>query len=375
MSLKFWCGMLLLFVLFSCGTDDEETPENVTINMLTDSNPVSNSVNYSTILKGGFLSRQYTFASTVRLDDNSLYMAGVSWAYFSDFNTDTNIIGVKSFDNGVSWSKPVVLQENIASVNVANPSLVKITDQHLLLFFASKESTRNINLYFKESFDQGKSWGTPKMINQPNSGYYIMNNDRVVYKNNRLWIPVAVPNGDIFKSYDSQKVFCFYSDNLGLTWEKTRTISKKYALMEPGLTVLSNKELLLNIRTKKGTVLFARSYDNGINWNFEYSNIKSPAAPQTIINKNKSDTLFMAWNHTDLNYAKSEGNRSPLSIAYSPDKGHNWKFIADIETAGEFSFSYPSMLLDKNDVYLNYYEMNNTSKKVSIKMAKIDLKF
>ncbi|MBW4360337.1 sialidase family protein [Flavobacterium taihuense] len=375
MPLKFFFCILFLFVLYSCDTDDKETPENITINLSTDSNIVNNTVDYSIVLKGGFLKKQYSYASTIKFEDGSLYMAGVSWGYFDDLNRDTRIVGAKSYDNGKSWSEPVLLQENIAAINVANPSLVKITDQHLLLFFASKESTRNINLYFKESFDQGKSWGLPKILNEPNSGYYIMNNDRVVYKNNRLWVPVAVPNGDIYENYDSQKVFCFYSDDLGLNWKKTTSLSKDYALMEPGLTVLSDRELLLNMRTKKGKILFARSYDNGIGWNFEYSNIKSPAAPQTIIRKHDSDTLFMAWNNTENNYVKSAENRTPLSVAFSSDKGHNWKFITNVETSSEFAFSYPSMLLDRNNIYLSYYELHHVSHKVSIKLAKIDLQF
>ncbi|PWB24558.1 sialidase family protein [Flavobacterium sp. HTF] len=372
MSVKFFCRLLFLFVIFSCEAEQQE--DDVTIKLDATQEVSPSNVDYSVVLKSGFMQRQYSYSSTIKLDDGSFYMAGVSWASFDDLSKNTKIIGVKSTDNGKTWSKPEILQENIATINVSNPSLIKVSDQHLLLFFAAKESTSNINLYFKESFDQGKSWGSPKIINDFNTGYYVMNNDRVVYENNRLWVPVAVPDGEIFKTYDSQKVFCYYSDDLGVTWKKTVRLKKNYALMEPCITVLSEKELLLNIRTKKGTVLFARSYDNGINWAFEYSNLKSPASPQTIFKKKNSDILFIAWNNTNSDFSKSAGNRTPLSIGYSTDKGHNWKLIGNIETASEYSFSYPSMFYDKDNLYLNYYEMNNISRNVSIKLAKIDIK-
>ncbi|WP_348799454.1 sialidase family protein [Flavobacterium adhaerens] len=368
----------IVFLLSFCNCEaDQGIIENdrlqnlVTIKLDTIQEPIKSNIIYTTVLKSGFLNRQYSFSSTIKLNDGSLFMSGVSWEKFDDLNNDTKIIGVKSIDEGLTWSEPEVLQENLATINVANPSLVKISDQHLLLFFSSKESTSHINIYFKESFDQGKTWSKPKIINQYNSGYYIINNGRVVYENNRLWVPVAVPNGDIYQNYNSQKVFCFYSDDLGKTWQQTVSLVKDFALMEPCLTVLSDTELLLNIRTQKGKILFARSHNNGISWNFEYSNIKSPAAPQTIVKKKDSDILYMAWNNTDFNYEKSGGNRTPLTFAYSKDKGYNWHFIANIETSKDFSFSYPSILLDANDVYLSYYEVNNINYRSSIKFVKI----
>lgn len=379
MSMRFVFYFVSLFLLFGCEEEENINKKFSGEDILMDLDTIRDLnyevTDYSIILRSGLLRRQYAYSSTIKFDDGSLLMAGVSYGGFYDLYKDTKIIGVRSFDNGKSWSEQEVLQTNIGAINVGSPSLVKVSDEHLLLFFNSKEATNHMDLYFKESFDRGKSWGNPKIINKPNTGYYVINNGRVVYENNRLWAPVAVPDGDIYKTYDSQKVFCFYSDDLGQTWNQTVPLSKKYALMEPCLTVLSQNELLLNIRTKKGKVLFARSYDNGVKWEFEYSNIKSPAAPQTIIRKRDTDTLFMAWNNTDADFSKSTNNRTPLTIAYSPDKGRKWNFIANVETASNFAFSYPSMLFDGDKLLLTYYELENAQNKVSIKQARINSRY
>jgi NOL1/NOP2/fmu family ribosome biogenesis protein len=156
---------------------------------------------------------------------------------------------------------------------------------------------------------------------------------------------------------------------------KSPKLKTTFSLLEPGIVPLTSNEYLMNIRTNKGKILFARTRNKGLHWTFEPSNIKSPSSPQKIIKIPNSKDLLMIWNYTDENYTATTGNRNPLSLAMSHDNGYNWNYLLDIEKYNpeidkiKYNYGYPSVYIDsENIIYITYFEAAGGS---SLKLAKI----
>lgn len=363
--------ILCIYIVFlsSCKKGDPE----ISINLESALSPISIEKVY--VFEAGQDGYQYAYGTVTTVANNILFLSAVRYPKtLSDFREKAEIISMSSSDFGETWENTNVVQENIATKNTTSPSVVAVGDSELLLTFSAVNSTSSIDLYCKKSVDNGTTWTDYRAINEIGSGYHIAVNDRLVLSRGRLLLPVAFVNGDIFENYEKQEIVLFSSDNLGESWQRSNVIKANHSLMEPNIVSVSEQELLINMRTKKGYIYFARSTDAGITWKMEDSNIPSPASPQKIVKIPGTDLLVMVWNNTRENFRSSFNNRSPLSIAISEDKGYRWRYIADIEASKDFDYSYPSITFTNNEMLVLYYEREKiTNNKASLKLAKIPL--
>lgn len=271
-----------------------------------------------------------------------------------------NIYTAISKDKGKTWSSLRKIEHQTTGyLNVSAPSILRISDHHLIIFFGMKFSEYRIDILSKESFDGGISWSDDKIVYKPDVGYQTLNNNRVIYYKGRIIIPVAVPGnpGNLYKSIaDNMIVYYLYSDDLGKTWSKSSDLKiDGLALLEPGIEALSNGELFMNIRLNIGTILFAKSPDFGQTWKYFLTKFDSPSSPQKIFRVDQSK-LVMVWNNTKENYSLHGLNRNPLSIATTINNGKSWKIVGDIENKKGYDFSYPSITQDENQLYISYFE-------------------
>src|SRR5690606_19095801 len=293
---------------------------DIEINLKT--SPLEIKIDKSYVFEAGHDGFQYAYGTVTYISGN-LFITAVRYPkILSDFKEKAEIIATSSSDNGITWSEASIIQKNIALKNTTNPSVIKINNSELLLSFSAINSTSNVDLYSKKSVNKGETWTAYEAINEPGKGYHVAVNDRLVFHKNRLLLPAAYVEGDIFENYEKQEIVMFYSDNLGESWGRYNVIKANHSLMEPNIVSLNDQEFLMNMRTKKGYVYFARSMDAGITWKMEDSNIPSPASPQKIVKIPGTDLLVMVWNNTRENFRSSFNNRSPLSIAVSDDKGY-----------------------------------------------------
>lgn len=362
--------IIILFTLFLMACKKEK-PE-ITINL--DSLPIKINIEKSYVFESGKDGFQYAYGTINSLSNGTLFLTAVRYPkILSDFKDRAEIISATS-DDGMKWKDVNVIQKNVGVKNTTNPSLIEIKDGELIMSFSAINSTSNVDLYWKRSIDNGRTWNEPKEISQKGAGYHVAINDRLIFSYGRLILPVAFVDGDIFENYEKQEVIIYSSSNLGETWIKSKGISTGHSLMEPNIVPLNDQEFLMNMRTKKGSVYFARSHDRGKNWTMEKSNIPSPAAPQKIIKIPNTELLVMVWNNTKENFQSSLNNRSPLSIALSDDKGYSWRYVADIENSKDFDYSYPSVTFSQEQMLVLYYEKDKiTNNKSSLKLAKIPL--
>lgn len=331
----------------------------------------------SYIFKSGYLGNAYAYGDLIKLENGNLLLCCNTSNQITDW-TALDLIISESQDNGKSWSVPRKIEHSIKEkyINKGGPSLINIGNGHVMLFFIVKYSDKRIDVMYKESYDYGNTWGDDQIVYKSDQGYTTSNNNRVHFSNNRIIVPLAIPNDadNLYKSIENNmSVFYYYSDDLGKTWYRSNNISlPNVALLEPDIIRINDSELLMNIRLNLGFILFARSKDNGTSWNFESSDISSPSSPQKITQLPQSNILLMVWNYTkENNKWQHGGNRNPLSLAISLDKGYNWEYITDIENNPEYDYSYPSITSIDDSIYITYYEIWKGKGNYSLKLAKL----
>lgn len=325
--------------------------------------------------KGDYM---YAYGDLLKVNKDELLVVTSRSMTLDDFGK-SHLVTSSSFNDGKTWTEPKEVLINIPKKHliISHPTLLKVNETgHIMLFFLVKYDAESIDIMYKESFDYGKSWGDHHIVFGENQGYQILNNDRVVFENGRIIIPLSIPSNEkgVLRNYEDFSVFYYYSDDLGKTWIKSPRLTTHFALLEPGIVPINESEYLMYIRTNVGKVLFARTRNKGLNWTFEPSNIKSPSSPQKIIKIPKSNDLIMVWNYTDENYNAHVGNRNPLSFAISKDKGYNWNYLFDIERFNpnldkvKYNYSYPSIKIYDDSIYITYFEIYGGS---ALKLAKI----
>ncbi|WP_433901931.1 sialidase family protein [Sphingobacterium puteale] len=321
----------------------------------------------------GVVTDNFAYSDILNIKDSTLMLVTmVSPKNIEDFAAGS-VVKYSSANFGKSWKKEGDISADFpGAINLSMPSLISVDSNHLLLVYLVKYSTQRIDLVMEESFDTGRTWSAPKVIYGENQGYQIINNARLVKVGKTVYLPVCVANGGKLAS------FHYFTNDNGKTWQKSNLIRlDDKDLIEPGITAVGPNELLMNIRTNLGAILFARSYDLGKNWQFEESNFISPSSPQTIRQIPGTNKLVMVWNNNNVNYATHGLNRSPFSLAISSDKGRNWKRICEIESFNNFAkdHTYAAISFDKQFAYISYNERNNVSYNFSIKIAKINLNY
>jgi len=333
------------------------------------------------LTEGQYKGYNYAYPEIIKLNDTSLMMvAKSSVANIQDF-ANADLIKLLSFDKGKTWKEGNYTSTPFpGAINSSMPSILRIDKNKLVLIYLVKYSDNRIDLKIENSDDNGKTWSVPSTIYGENQGYQIINNSRAILVGKTIYLPVCIPDGGTMNSYlkgaTSLAVFYYYSEDYGKSWKKSKAIkSPIYDLLEPGLTSINNKELLYNIRTDKGKVLFARSFDLGQTWRLEESNINSPSSPQTIKRIPGTDKLIMVWNDSQLNVATHGGNRSPLSLATSSDGGRSWTKLLNLEPFNNYvkDYAYVAIEFDDEYAYFAYNERDNKKSSFAIKMSKIKL--
>ncbi|WPQ60304.1 sialidase family protein [Chitinophaga sancti] len=289
-------------------------------------------------------------------------------------DTDSATIALaSSYDLGETWTLDSTLQEKVGEINISMPNMLDVGNNKRLLVFLAKNSSSDINLYVKASNDGGETWQPLININPLHDGYNVISNSKLIQlKSGRLLLPVAFAP-EIYKYYNQTTMFCYYSDDYGLTWQKSRVYGASVPLQEPCVTELGNGKLLMAIRSTAGGVLFSTSSDQGISWSdISKSAINTPEAPETIVYSPTYNCLFMVWNNATYDPAIFD-KRNPLTLAVSFDNGKTWEKKIDLENTTGYSYSYPSVKIAGKQLIITYNKYNKAGALPRIALAKVDI--
>lgn len=302
---------------------------------------------------------RYSEGDVIELPDGRLFLAVTRKQGAGDFAAGT-IIGSYSADGGLSWDDaPRVLRAPWGDVvDVMSASLFRTPrGLHLLFLGRGKDAQSDTRVYQMLSTDDGKAWGEPILVST-RGGYHVVNNARVCRTAaGRLIVPSAWVAGPIGKQFNAQRVFCYLSDDDGVTWRTSNdlTLDGK-ALMEPGVAECADGSLYMTIRTALGHAYEARSRDGGATWaDLRATTLPSPAAPATVLRApGGGDDLWIFW------CDNAKGNwkgRNRIVFATSRDHGQNWSGPRLVESDPRGSFAYTSVTPVRRDhVLLTYYD-------------------
>jgi len=319
------------------------------------------------------------------LKDGSLLLAYTEFYGGSSDFSPARIVGIKSFNNGYSWSKPFILQENIGKCNVMSVSLIRLKTGEIAFFYGVKNSFEDLKFYMRKSFDEGETWSKPVLVTV-DKGYFVMNNDRVVQlSSGRIIAPVATYQDPINHSH--WKSYIYYSDNNEETWVKSKnevklpeSIDSPIGLQEPGIIELKDNRIMMYMRTGLGYIYASYSEDWGKTWSKPKPlNVKAPTSPSSIKRIPQTGDLMLIWNdknNFNIENLKRRGadiydrifqHRAPLSLAISRDEGETWIKKMDIEPDLNHRYCYTSITFKNQYIFLTYYyDLNLKIKRIDI---------
>ncbi len=259
-----------------------------------------------------------------------------------------------SADQGQTWGERFTLQENIGTMNVMEPDLLRLKSGKVLFLFARKNSPADCAPMVRVSKDDAKTFSAPvPMAITPAPSYTGFNHDRAIQlKGGRILMPLFFTSDYRVDPHIRSRVY--YSDDEGKSWKPSETIldlpQSKAGAQEPGVVELRDGRVMLWVRTDLGRIYRAYSRDKGKTFSElkPIAGIESPLSPQSIKRHPRSGDLILVWN----NSAKA---RTPLATAVSRDEGLTWERVNVLDEQPGETYSYTSIEWLRDKALLSYY--------------------
>lgn len=267
-----------------------------------------------------------------------------------------------SRDGGMTWSKrDSRLVANEGVLNVMSPSLLRLGDGRIALFYLRKNSLHDCRLYMRVSSDDARTWGEARKC-IPAPGYFVVNNDRVIrLGNGRIVVPAAYhrprteSRARTVADCDWRAIALFYhSDDDGRTWLESADwwglpVKNRSGMQEPGLVELADGTLYGWARTDTGRQWEMTSRDSGTAWSPPApSRFLSPCSALSLKRIPSTGDLLAVWNDRSRKWnldtpAGSSWGRTPLVAAVSSDEGKSWKRAKVLESDNHRGFCYTAI--------------------------------
>jgi hypothetical protein len=275
-----------------------------------------------------------------------------------------HIAGRWSHDEGASWSKPFVLQENIGKLNTMSPSLLRLKSGRVLMVFSRRDGQPGVpggpdvtQALAKWSDDDCRTSSEPIALMAADQ-YWDAANDRLVQLASGRVLWPAKSGGP--------HCVCFRSDDDGASWQiSARNVAEPQGLeyAEPIVIELRDHSLLMYIRNKSGNLHVAGSNDGGDTWTMRKcappdmagrpdTGPNAAHAPCQVKHVPGGDDLLLVWNNNRT--------RTPLTAAISSDQGETWHHFRNLEEMDgwppRLTHCYPSVAFLNGNVHLTYWE-------------------
>jgi len=279
---------------------------------------------------------------------------------------------IRSFDEGEHWTTtPEVIAPAsfFGTKNVMSVSACSLSDGSPAFYFLVKENDGSSTFARAVSRDGGKTFVPERPIWNVLSGYYVINNDRVIRASDgRLVVPAAYYPSDSVKTgfYPPAVSVLLMSDDDGASFYMNRksylncniSINYRYGLQEPGIVELSPGIFWLWMRTGAGFQYESYSLDNLNTFTPPQPSIfTSPDSPMEIARLNEN-TLFAVYNPIPIYNGRKRSHctagRTPLVLRKSTDNGKTFGDLFVIED-GDRGFCYPAIFFTRDDSMLCAY--------------------
>lgn len=308
---------------------------------------------------GDYNSTNYRIPAIVTAKDGSLVTLTDKRKFNStDLPEDIDIVARRSTDGGKTWSEPVTVAQGTGRyAGYGDAVVTRALSGKLIAVYVGgtglwASTAENPNrTYVSTSDDNGISWSAPREITNQIFGASCADPERSKWKasfcgsgqglclrNGRIMVVGAV----VIPGMKGLQNFAYYSDDEGVNWKVSNMAIAGGD--EAKVVELNNGDILMSSRTT-GNRLWAISKDGGVNW--------GPKNTWTDIWGNACDGDIIRYTSTKdgrdkdrlLHTLPNDAKRKNVSIFMSYDEGKTWP-VKKTLCAGESAYSSITILPD-----------------------------
>lgn len=274
-----------------------------------------------------------------------------------------------TIQNTVKWDENKTLHR-ISPTNLLHteyPRVIRVGPDTLLCsYHGGNASDHWLNIYLQKSFDDGETWTEPVlMLDKENSefgtNYYRFSHPSMVQLQNGWILMTFVGNGNP-ETNENCHVMVITSKDRGATWSDPVIVGRGRS-WEPTIVQLPNGELELLVASEAKwwgqqsgvldkEVLYSRSTDNGQTWTEFRSAASSPnrrdGMPSAVVMQGNRGVLFVAETANDQGYGSPSVVHRDLNGGWNinpwngADMPSRWKVNMDAHGGGPFMIQLPT---------------------------------
>jgi len=188
------------------------------------------------------------------------------------------------------------------------------------------------------SADDGQTWTPARTIGEPEGVWYVMNERMIQMKGGRLVVPVShMPQGMGAYEGDRNLGLCFFSDDAGVTWRRSRQpadLADARGMAEPCVAEVDGGRLLMLARTGSGCNYAAWSDDGGDTWSAPEPTTQTAACSSLTLKTLPDGRLMTFYNHAEPLVPGAFFPRTPLCYSVSGDGGRSWGEPVMVDDSG-----------------------------------------
>lgn len=262
--------------------------------------------------------------------------AGLVAAFFGgeyEGHPDVGIYVSRQTDRG--WTDPVKVAEGLTKGACYNPVLYRTPDGELMLFYKIGKNVQDWSGHLIRSYDNGITWTKPKALP---AGFLGPVKNRPLYVGNTLICGSSTEN-DGWKVH-----FEFTRDKGKTWTKSSPINDAAWSIIQPALLVHKDGRLQMVCRSRNEAVVSAYSSDNGKTWTKPFAlQVPNNNSGIDAITLHDGRFLMVCNNIKASQSAYQPRKRTPLSVLLSED-GIHWKTVLIPEDSPIGEYSYPSVM-------------------------------
>ena len=268
---------------------------------------------------------------------------------------------------GNKWTVPEVAAEGIIDQQTRyacyNPVLYQVPGGELILFYKIGPRVIDWTGWLVRSYDNGITWSKPEKLPDGILGPI---KNRPLLIGNTLVCPSSTER-DGWKVH-----FEYTNDNGKTWEKgPDLNDAKPLTGIQPSILRHNSNTLQALCRSTNGTINQTWSYDNGKTWSMlSPTNLPNPNSGIDAITL-KDGRHILVYNHVKPKEREEDGwsDRSPLNVSISDD-GIHWKPLLVLENEPKGEFSYPTVIQSSDGiVHISYTWKRKKVKHIAIKLT------
>jgi predicted neuraminidase len=277
-------------------------------------------------------------ASITELANGDLYL--VYYGGAGEYATDTGVFGARVKQGARRWTQPRALARDPFR-SLGNAVVWQAPDKLVWLFYVVRwgDTWSTSRIQAKVSHDNAATWSDSFVVSETEGD--MVRGRPIVLDNGDYLLPIYHETGrdPEHVGADSASEFLRF-DKATRLWRPSGVIRSPKGNIQPAVAQLTHDHLIAYCRrgggyepVKDGYIVRSESHDGGRTWTEGTdSPFPNPNAAVDFL-KLRSGRLLLVYNN-------SMNERTPLSVALSPDDDKTWPYRRDIAT-GPFDYAYP----------------------------------